>query len=341
MITHVGVLPLDVLDALSPQLGEPSHARFLRLPHPRTGIPSLFLPCPGSTNSKPGVGHSILEVQAVAPPDARSWRVPLCCYAVLALTLPGYADGKLLVMTPMDPAFLLIPILRSIHSTEGKLASFRPMEDIFDDATQKVVGEAQSATLKDPSMALSLSDLERLTSLNCMKDAMKRICEYKEVTPEIIVYRYSPTKLVEYLRTKVTRLSKPEVFEGSKTLLRGLAKEGLMEDGKEGLLESARTKAACNLISQYIPTDIHVDLLATYDFTNLDKYLQSLQAEAEALSVSNTNATRTKGKGKKAEQEEGKKRKAPVKGSHSVEQLKKVNTRGMAKLSTFFQKPKA
>jgi len=43
-------------------------------------------------------------------------------------------------------------------------------------------------------------------------------------------------KLVEYLRVKVARLATPEVFEVSRTLIRGLAKDGLMEDGKEDLL---------------------------------------------------------------------------------------------------------
>jgi hypothetical protein len=58
-----------------------------------------------------------------------------------------------------------------------------------------------------------------------------------EITPEIVVYRYSPAKLVEYLRVKVSRLSNPQIFEGSRTLIRGLARDGLMEDGKEELLE--------------------------------------------------------------------------------------------------------
>lgn len=60
---------------------------------------------------------------------------------------------------------------------------------------------------------------------------------YAEITPEIVVYRYSPVRVLEYLRVKVVRLSAQEVFEGSRTLIRGLAKDGLMEDGKEDLLE--------------------------------------------------------------------------------------------------------
>ena len=50
------------------------------------------------------------------------------------------------------------------------------------------------------------------------------------------MYRYCREKLIDTLKAKVTRLVTPEVFESSKTLTRNLAKEGLMEDGKEDLL---------------------------------------------------------------------------------------------------------
>ena len=42
---------------------------------------------------------------------------------------------------------------------------------------------------------------------------------------------------MEYLQAKVSRLSKHAVAEKSRTIIRGLAKDGLMDDGKEGLLE--------------------------------------------------------------------------------------------------------
>ena len=57
-----------------------------------------------------------------------------------------------------------------------------------------------------------------------------------DITPEIAVYRYSNETVIELLKVKVTRLVTPEVFEASKTLIRGLAKDGLMEDDKEDLL---------------------------------------------------------------------------------------------------------
>ena len=70
----------------------------------------------------------------------------------------------------------------------------------------------------------------------------------------------------------------------SRTLVRSLAKDGLMDDRKEELLECAlfvhhisltnimypfparRMKLACELLSQYLPRDILQDLIASYEY---------------------------------------------------------------------------
>ena len=61
--------------------------------------------------------------------------------------------------------------------------------------------------------------------------------EFTDVTPELTVYRYSEDKMMEYLQAKVSRLSKAAVAEKSRTIIRNLAKDGMMDDGKEDLLE--------------------------------------------------------------------------------------------------------
>ena len=43
--------------------------------------------------------------------------------------------------------------------------------------------------------------------------------------------------MIEYLQAKVTRLSRHDVAEKSRTLVRNFAKDGLMDNGKENLLE--------------------------------------------------------------------------------------------------------
>jgi ribonuclease H2 subunit B len=54
---------------------------------------------------------------------------------------------------------------------------------------------------------------------------------------ELMVYRYSEEKVIEYLQAKVSRLSKEAVAEKSRAIIRDLAKDWIMDDGKEDLLE--------------------------------------------------------------------------------------------------------
>ena len=96
------------------------------------------------------------------------------------------------------------------------------------------------------------------------------------------MYRLSSEKIIEYLRLKVDRLSVPETVEVSRTMVRNLAKDGLMEDGKEQLLKResmsvrctssveititvGRVRAACDLVAQYISPSIRASLTASYE----------------------------------------------------------------------------
>jgi ribonuclease H2 subunit B len=111
-----------------------------------------------------------------------------------------------------------------------------------------------------------------------------------------------------------------------------------------------RIKTTCELVSQYLSLSMKSELLASYECASfnslpditlilsslsaLDKHLKSRLAE-ETLLKTTTNTGKGKG-GAKGEAD--KKRKAPAKRSHGVDQLKKANTTGMAKLSSFFTK---
>ncbi|KAJ3555767.1 hypothetical protein NM688_g2389 [Phlebia brevispora] len=347
MTSHVGILPQDVLDTLLAQLSateEQRGLRFLRLPHPRTGIPSLYLPYQTSQTNK----SCIAEVQTIDPPNKRSWF--MSDNAILE-------NGNLLVMTPIDPAFLLIPVLQA--TTDGSAGTFRPMDDVFEDAIEKLAGSLSAPTNpKDASTELSSEDLRRFFSLDCARDSMKRVCDVKgkhdhvfdilqrltiaaDITPEITVYRYSQERVIETVKVKVTRLVVPEVLESSKTLIRNLAKDGLMEDGKENLLSTGQLRAACDLVSQYLPPSVYNDLLASYDFTALTAYLKLLSDEADEVAASQIEKAETKKSKAAAASETNDKKRKNAKASHGVEQLKKANTKGMAKLSTFFQPKKA
>ncbi|OBZ68359.1 hypothetical protein A0H81_11736 [Grifola frondosa] len=149
---------------------------------------------------------------------------------------------------------------------------------------------------------------------------MKRICETKEISADITVYRYSPQQVLEYLQMKVSRLAERRC---SKCL--------------ESLLATGRLRSACDLISQYIPQDVYTSLLSSYDFTALEAYLKAAQAELFNLAAADMNKMEAKESGQKSV--DNKKRKGQQKPSQGVEKLKKANIKGMAKISSFFQKP--
>ena len=58
-----------------------------------------------------------------------------------------------------------------------------------------------------------------------------------DIASDIVVFRYSQPKLLEYLVKKATRLGNGDSVKRSRTLERELAKDGLMDDGKEALLQ--------------------------------------------------------------------------------------------------------
>ncbi|KAI9572127.1 ribonuclease H2, subunit B [Boletus coccyginus] len=315
MDTHFVVLPLDTVVSQFPD--KTRLPRFLRLPHPRTGIGSLFLAheaVPNEDEPDRKRVSKILEVQAVEPPNARSW---FNGDEVISVTSSAewVADGRLLVMTPVDPLFLLIPILGAIN-----VGNFRPAEDIFEDAARHMAEASMTNATQDASMSFA--------ALECTQKAMRRVCDVKEITAEITVFRYSSEKLVQELRKKVATLSTPRITEMSRCLVRSLAKDALMEDKNEDLLELGRTKLACELLGQYLPQGVYEELLATYDLVKLDAHVKSLANEqslvAPVINKSKAGPTASEG---------AKKRK---KGSQGVEKLKKANVSGMSKLSTFF-----
>lgn len=100
-------------------------------------------------------------------------------------------DGKLLVMNPIDPAFLLIPILKATipvrwpvtvstmiltsSQTDGTAGNFRPADDIFEQAASTIM----AAPSLEGDTPISLEDIQQLSSLRCTHIAMRRICDFK------------------------------------------------------------------------------------------------------------------------------------------------------------------
>lgn len=271
-------------------------------------------------------------MQTVSPDAKRSWFLGQS---------EVISDGKLILMTPVDPAFLLFPIMQAAFPT-GTASNFRTLEDIFELASTKLREKIESqAFTNDEPFQLSDRDLHTLSRLRCVEESMRRICDFKDVTPEITVFRFSEDKYAKYLVKKARRLGESNVLLKCETLVRGLAKNDLMDDNKEALLRAGLCKVSCELVSQYIPPEIFKELLANFDFAALDAHIQELDRSSLALSIQESGKDSKKSQVQQTEESSGSKRKAAAQGSKGVDKLKKANIKGMAKLSTFFQKPAA
>lgn len=71
-----------------------------------------------------------------------------------------------------------------------------------------------------------------------------------EIGSDMTVYRYAPDKVLRYLRAKATRLSTQQVCDISQTLTRKMARDGLMEDGKENLLERKLSRRPSSVLQK-------------------------------------------------------------------------------------------
>ncbi|KAF8581587.1 hypothetical protein K439DRAFT_1647835 [Ramaria rubella] len=332
-MTHVSIVPTGLPGSNVPTVplstrGSRKNVEFLRLPHPRTGVPSLFFTQINHTVTSEIKSQSfILEVQTIAPHSSRSWFLEGDqVVAVSTEVTDALLDGKLLVMAPIDPAFLLLPILQVAQPLDGSIGNFRPPDDIFEEAAARLSQGSKSCTIKS-------KDVLQLAALDCVHAALKRICDYKEITEEISVYRLSPTKLLQMIAAKVARLSQSSVFDQYPSLRRQLARDGLslLNEEKDELRQACRTRIVCEFLSQYLPPDVSNDLLALYDFTALDTHVRSLVEDITTLAPRHP-VLPPKG-------DNDKKRKATSQLSKGVSKLMKVNTSGMHKISSFFKKP--
>ena len=136
--------------------------------------------------------------------------------------------------------------------TDGTIGNFRPAHDIFEDAASRLSQESKASAIRG-------QDIVQLTTLDCVRDALKRICDskgssvvlrlllgssqsfsHKDVTEELTVYRYSHSKLMENISAKVARLSQSNEFAAYPSLQRQLAKDGLLVEGRDDDLRQCK-----------------------------------------------------------------------------------------------------
>ncbi|GAA6010285.1 hypothetical protein JCM11491_006249 [Sporobolomyces phaffii] len=348
---HVCIVPSSV--PLSASDGFASSSRFLRLPHPRTYQPALFLPHKREAGASTVDG--ILEAQKIAldADKQRSW----------FLEEEVVSDGNLSLFAPFDPVFLVLSYLSTLPN------HFVSYPDLWEAVSQQRFAPPTEKGEKEQGEpdASFADDLVKLSQLDCVKARLEKVCE-TQTYDSTTLYRLSPSLALEVLKAKVDALADSidgifGTYESTEpgerrnavdsvkpfpTVSRGMGKEGV--GSGQGLSEQiqreSRQKYAVSIIANYLPPALGRTLLSAYTFTALNEFLTSnssssflgttylpgrasskVGADAAATSLGGGNAAAA-----------AKKRKLEAKGSRGVEALKKVNTKGMKSLAEMFGK---
>ncbi|CAE6518337.1 unnamed protein product [Rhizoctonia solani] len=332
MSTHVAVLPKDVQEVLQPSKASLSP---LRLPHPRTGLPALFI----------HHGSTLLELHSVTSDAPRSWFIGQSVVS----------NGNLLLMTPIDPAFILIPFLRALDSK----APFKPTDDLLEEAISSY----------SPS-DIQKENVTSFMALDCVRKALRQLCETKDVPPDLTVHRPSTERIIAFIKRRIDRVvlaqqppepstvptsdpapeptpgSTAETSQSFPTIQRQHLRLGLSvtELGPldcpkaESTRAATRIKIASEIVGNWVEDSLIEEVLATYDISAYTAHaaVRAEQARAELAAATARAEAAEAGKGSKAKA--GDKRKAGAQASRGVDKLKKANTKGMSSLNTFFGK---
>ncbi|TYJ58445.1 hypothetical protein B9479_000651 [Cryptococcus floricola] len=312
--------------------------QYLRLPHPRSGAPQLYLPY-----TTPSGQDCVLEAAKLNGASRRTWFVGES----------GIDAASILVHYPVDPLFLVIPLILSLVPENGSVLHFQPLYDLLSTCASSpsfILPEPFTSKGKRPASEGVNEDLSALLKLKSVKRAFRACCEVKIISaappsPKASqpaspsptakgekYYRPSIELVVKHLKSKVEFFAKPEEFEKFDHLIRAFGRDGMLgRSADDPLLTMARKKAAIEHLSQWLSQPIVTKLIDSYDFTALHEYLASHNA---ALAAASQPITKAK---KGAKETAATKRKAS--SSRGVESLKKVNTSKMTKLTSFF-KPK-
>ncbi|PWN31146.1 hypothetical protein BDZ90DRAFT_258182 [Jaminaea rosea] len=200
--------------------------RFLLLPHPRTHAPAYFV-----MDDEQGEAY---ELQAVSK-ERRSWMLN-GRQAAVEEGGQGWVmqDGSLHLLLPLDPIFLLLPLLPVPTTSSSYLTS----DDIFDSAASRhyaarvkaynaLAGQSQAQNEGVAALDEDAGIWEDVVAFGRSKTAQKaleRCCDVQAISPTLSAYRPSLPTLRSILHAKLQALCTTMETDYSATLGRTLAK---------------------------------------------------------------------------------------------------------------------
>ncbi|CAO3589748.1 unnamed protein product [Absidia cylindrospora] len=266
----------------------------ISLPCPRTGKVITFLYNQDTT--------TIFELSKVAEGRKACWLIDNSVYK----------DGALHFITPIDPLFIVLPIVAGIGrkaQEEGK-SLYRTLDDIF--------------TLEQ---GIPSEDIQRMIDTTAFSEQLAHLCDTQEIAPGMLVYRYNEEKSLGWLKQKVDALVQQfDMIPQFKNSLDDLA-----EDKKK----DHRLRESIYILAKYLTNDWITALFKCYDGLTEEAVDETEESRTNDINnpsvddyfqlVSNKSTTSTTEKATKKPK------------STTPRSLANVNTKGIKPLTSFFK----
>ncbi|KAI8579723.1 hypothetical protein K450DRAFT_241180 [Umbelopsis ramanniana AG] len=288
---------------------EPEHAGAsvsIQAPHPRTGDPSRYV------LQQDGV---LLEVQKVEAEHKQSWLIGNSVQK----------NGVLYMMTPMDPLFVLLPVLAETRKKSAESdGRFVQYDSIFSDADDDQ----------------RYQSLHRLADIPGLPAQLGHLCDQQEYMKGEFVYRLNEDKTLKWLRLKVEAVA--DNVEKMPILLQFINEQLFDIDAPQtdtSIRSDAYTWAGIQVVSEYITDAWQEKLNQSYSLTNLKSQVEEHKKKQEIqfqnyVTHDPTEFAKAKREASDLSDQGSKKPKL----SAGQKTLAKANIKGMKSLASFFAK---
>lgn len=216
-------------------VGTAAPARLYVLPHPRSGVPTYFAVHDDAT-------YELLVVRP-EPRVARSWML-----APHGASGPGYVlrDGALHVLSPMDPALLLLGLLAPVWGERR----FCPRDDLAEAAAEHhAAARAADLAVRAPAWP----DIASVLALPGMQAPLTRICATQAEPSALdgLVYRLDKARVFALLDHKVER-----VLRDAADVIDAQSQRHYGAQATDAEVAAARRRVATDLVAAYVPLTV-------------------------------------------------------------------------------------
>ncbi|WFD21208.1 hypothetical protein MCAP1_003469 [Malassezia caprae] len=219
-------------------VGAAAPTRLYVLPHPRSGVPTYFAVQDDAT----------YELLVVRPEQrvARSWMLAPC-----GASSPGHVlrDGALHVLSPMDPALLLLGLLASAWGERR----FCPRDDLAEAAAEHHAASRAARMAARTGAAPSAPawpEIASVLALPAMQEPLTRICATQAEPSALdgLVYRLDEARVCALLDRKVER-----VLQDAADVIDAQSQRHYGAHASDADVAAARRRVATDLVASYVP----------------------------------------------------------------------------------------